>query len=135
MQAEIEAKIHDKIDQAWCGRVDFIPLTGGVIPTGASQAALAIASAVASPTGAGAEITFSLSSAAQVQIRVLNIAGRPVKTLCHARDCEAGVNTLLWNAQSDSGLPVPNGAYLVELTAKAADGAQARALAQVRLSR
>ena len=89
----------------------------------------------AMPTSTGAQITFALSSAAQVQARILNIAGRPVRTLCQVRDCEAGTNTLLWNACSDDGLGVPNGTYLVELTAKAADGAQARALGQLWIAR
>ncbi len=96
---------------------------------------VSIASLAVAPTPMGTQITFSLSSAAQVQARILNIAARPVKTLCHAKDCEAGTNTLVWNAQSDQGLQVPNGTYLVEVTAKGADGAQARALAQTKLDR
>ncbi len=104
------------------------PIVGPRAPT-------ALTSLAAVPTNAGAQITFSLSCAAQVEARVLNIAGRPVNTLCHAKDCEAGTNTLLWNVQSDQGLPVPNGTYLVEVTAQAADGEQARALQQVRVSR
>jgi hypothetical protein len=105
------------------------------MPTGALGNALAISSLAASPTAAGAEIAFTLSSVAQVHARVLNIAGRPIKTLCHANECEAGTNTLLWNAMSDQGLVVPNGMCLVEVTARGADGGQARALAQVRLNR
>jgi hypothetical protein len=102
-----------------------------VAPAGATS----VCGLTAVPTNAGAHITFGLSSAAQVEARILNIAGRPVRTLCHAKDCEAGTNTLLWNADSDRGLAVPNGTYLVEVTAKAEDGPQARALGQVRVSR
>lgn len=87
------------------------------------------------PTNLGTQITFALSSSAQVQARILNVAGRPIKTLCRAKECAAGTNTLVWNAQSDQGLPVPNGTYLAEVTAKTAGGAQARELAQVRPSR
>ncbi|HJN13901.1 MAG TPA: FlgD immunoglobulin-like domain containing protein, partial [Armatimonadota bacterium] len=65
--------------------------------------------------------------------RVLNIAGRPIKTICTASDCEAGANTLIWNAMSDTGLRVPNGIYLVEVTARNEDGGQSKALAQVRI--
>jgi hypothetical protein len=99
------------------------------------RTAVALTSLSAVPTNAGTQITFRLSSAAPVQARILNIAGRSVKTLCHARDCEAGANTLLWNAQSDSGLAVPSGTYLVEVMAKASDGTQARALGAVQLGR
>jgi Tol biopolymer transport system component len=104
-------------------------------PTVTAAPSVALTSLSAAPTGAGTQITFSLSSAAQVEARILNIAGRPVKTLCQAKECEAGTNTLLWNAQSENGLSVPNGTYLVEVLAKAADGAQARGLARVSVGR
>jgi flagellar hook assembly protein FlgD len=70
-----------------------------------------------------------------VQARVLNIAGRPVRTLCTAKACDPGAGTLLWNGQSDHGLAAPNGLYVVEVVAKATDGSQAMALAQVRMDR
>jgi hypothetical protein len=107
----------------------------GPVITGGSASSVAVTSLMAIPTNTGTQITFSLSSAAQVEARILNIAGRPVKTLCHARESEAGSNTLLWNAQSDTGLPVPNGTYVVEVTAKTGEGPESRALTQVRLSR
>ncbi len=94
-----------------------------------------ISSLSAATSALGAELTVSLTSTAQVDARVINIAGRPVKTICRSMHCEAGANTLLWNAQSDAGLPVPNGVYLVEVVAKAPDGPQTRALAQVRINR
>ena len=83
------------------------------------------------PTPAGAQVTFSLSGAANVTSTVLNLAGRPVRTLCSDRACEAGPNTLLWNAQSDAGLRVPNGTYLVRVTARTDDGAERSAAARV----
>lgn len=95
----------------------------------------AVTSLVAVPTRAGAQIAFTLSSAARVDARVINIAGRPVAAICRARDCEAGTNTVLWDARSDQGLPVPGGTYLVEVVARSEDGAQARALGQVRINR
>ncbi len=94
-----------------------------------------LTSLAAVPTSSGAQISLTLSSEAEVEARVLNIAGRPVRALCRARECAAGANTLLWNAQSDGGLPVPNGVYLVEVTAKAADGGQAKATTRVSIRR
>ena len=35
---------------------------------------------------------------------------------------------LAWDAQSDAGLRVPNGTYLIEVAAKGPDGAASRAL-------
>ena len=94
-----------------------------------------MATVAAFPTPAGAQLTFSLSSSASVSARVLNLAGRPVRALCTARDCDAGTNTLLWNAKSDRGLTAPNGVYLLEVEARTDDGGEARALAQLRLAR
>ena len=100
---------------------------------GNSNGVLALTSLAAQPTANGAEVAFSLTSAADVQARVMNLAGRPVKTLCVAAPCEAGTNTLLWNAQTDGGPRVPSGTYLVELVARGEDGSQARGLTQVRV--
>ncbi len=134
-RSEINAKIHDRRDDGSLGRVDFAPLMGGITPTSATEGVLTISSATACPTAQGAEITFSLSAPAMVSATIRNLAGRPVRVLCARKQCEAGVNTLLWNAESNSGLPVPSGVYLVEIQAAAPDGIQAQGLAQVRLNR
>jgi hypothetical protein len=95
-----------------------------------------VAGLVAVPTRAGGtDILFSLSAPATVEARVLNVAGRPVRTLCAARACSAGLNSLVWNAQSDGGLAVPNGTYLVEVRARTAAGGDSRAVTQVSLRR
>ncbi|MBM3476011.1 MAG: hypothetical protein FJX75_22305 [Armatimonadetes bacterium] len=107
-------------------------LTGLTVTTAAPTALTGL---TAVPTKAGAQVTFTLSTAAQVEARVLNVAGRPVATLCHNRECEAGTNTLRWSARSDSGLPAPTGTYVIEVSAKAADGNRSRALVTVRLQR
>jgi hypothetical protein len=101
----------------------------------ASSGAMHVTGLMAVPTSMGAQVQFGLSSAAQVDARVLNIAGRPIKTICTAKACEAGTNTLLWNAMSDGGLRVPNGVYLVDVAARTDDGGQSKALTQVRVGR
>jgi len=67
--------------------------------------------------------------------RFPNIAGRLVRTICAARECEAGTNRLIWNAQTDDGLAVPDGVYLLQVKARTAEGTESRALASVRLER
>lgn len=104
-------------------------------PVGTTGSALAVTGAAALPTAGGAELLFTLSAPAAVTVCVRNIAGRPIKTLCHAKDREPGTNTLLCQGRSDQSLPVPNGTYLVEINARAPDGTQARGLAQVSLRR
>jgi hypothetical protein len=131
-RAAIDAMIWDRRDDPDVGRVDFSPLIGGVLPTGAN---LVVTGATAMPTAAGAQIVFTVSAPASVTATVRSLAGRPVRTLCRARDCEAGSNTLSWNARSDRGVSVPSGTYLVELLAASPDGGQARALTAVRIER
>ena len=136
VKAQIEAKIYDKKDDASYGRVDFIPLQFGVIPTGeAGVAALAVSGAAAVPTARGAEILFSLSAPADVTVEVLNVAGRPVATLVSDRPTAAGRQGLVWSGRTATGTAAPSGAYLVRITARTAAGGQATALAPLPLSR
>ena len=99
------------------------------------QRVVGLAGLSATPTRAGAEVTFTLSGAADVSATVLNLAGRPVKRLQADRATAAGTHRLVWNAMGDNGLPVPAGRYLIEVTARAADGSVSRALASVTLDR
>jgi hypothetical protein len=85
----------------------------------------------ATPTQVGVQVAFTLSGAADVTATVLNVAGRPVRALCAHRPGEAGINTLLWNSQSDDGLRVPNGTYLIRVTARTNNGTESSALTTV----
>jgi hypothetical protein len=123
----IDAKIWD--------RVDFVPLQGGVTPTGQAEGVLTVTSATAQPTAGGAEVSFALSAPAEVTVEVLNIAGRPVALLAQGRPSAAGVQRLAWNGQSLTGTAAPAGRYLARVTARDASGAQATALAPVSLGR
>jgi flagellar hook assembly protein FlgD len=118
--------------------VRFTPILSAV-PTGgasATAAGVAITSAAAAPLASGAvQVTYTLSAPAQVRARVMNIAGRPIRTVAAQQEAAAGANTLLWDGRSDAGVAVPNGAYFVELLAQTADGAQARVLASAHLNR
>jgi hypothetical protein len=116
------------------------PHSGPSISEGTgSAAAIAgraqITALAATPTGLGAEIRFQLSAPAWVEARVLNLAGRPVRVIGRDSPCEAGLTTLVWNAANDSGLRVPGGLYLVEVTARDNGGGLTRGVTQVRVSR
>jgi hypothetical protein len=102
-------------------------------PTITGPGSTMVSALTALPTHAGAQVTFTLADGADVTAEVLNVAGRPVRTLCTDRACEAGRNALLWNAQSDQGLRVPNGVYLIRVTARDEAGGQSTALATVSL--
>jgi hypothetical protein len=105
--------------------------TGPTVTGGA--AAVQIASLAAAPTARGAQVTFSLSGAARVTATVLNVAGRPVRTIAMDEPKGAGVQTLVWDRKADTGLAVPGGLYVVRVTAAADGGQTATALATVAL--
>ena len=125
-----QVKIWDRKDDQNLGVVDIYPV-GSSLPTPLSSAALAVSGTRAAATGVGAEIAFTLSAQAEVTASVLNIAGRPVATICRGRECEAGTHRLLWNACADSGLKVPSGRYVVQVRARGAEGAEATALTTI----
>jgi hypothetical protein len=105
--------------------------TSGPTITGASSAGIASLAAV--PTTAGAQVTFSLASAANVTATVVNVAGRPIRTIAADKPLEAGLRTLLWDRRAESGLAAPAGLYLIRLTVRSAGGGQSTALATVAL--
>jgi hypothetical protein len=136
VRKDIDAKIYDKLDNPSYGRVDFIPLQGGVIPTGeAASAALALSGAAAQATPRGAEVVFTLSSPAAVTVEVLNLAGRPVALVAREAATEAGLQRLAWSGQTAQGTAAPAGQYLVRVRARNADGQEAGALATLQLGR
>lgn len=137
VKAEIEAKIIDRLDNPAYGRVDFIPLDGGVIPSGSTGAiaGLIVTGAAAVPTAAGAEVLFTLSQPADVTVEVMNIAGRRVAFLARDSATDAGLQRLVWNGRSLTGTAVPSGRYLARITARGAAGTQATALVAMGLGR
>lgn len=109
-----------------------IPVSGGV----AGGAGLAqIGGVVALPAGRGVEVSFTLAAAASVQAEVVNLAGRPIKTLAAGRDCDQGAQTVVWNRTNNQGARVPNGSYLVRLTARTADGQMGTRVCRIELRR
>jgi len=111
---------------------------GGVsgASTPATVTAIQVTSLASSPTNAGgAQVTFTLSADAAVSAAVLNIAGRPVRTVVSDRQFEAGTNTLMWDGKSSRGLPVPSGVYLVRLRVHDPSGAQSQAITKLAIVR
>ena len=94
-----------------------------------------ITSAHAVPTRMGAQIVFTLSADANLTIRVMNIAGRPVRHLVTDRVTAAGLNTVVWNARSDHGSKVPVGMYLVQITCNAGDGTRSSRIVPLQMKR
>ncbi len=100
----------------------------------APAGALALTAAAIPTTGGLTQITVNLTSAASVQVSILNLAGREVVVLPKA-DLPAGVSSLLWNGRTQAGTMAPAGRYLVRVTARTEGGGQAQALAALSLGR
>ncbi len=107
-----------------------------VVVSERGTAALAVNSLQTIPTGnGGAQIVFSLSDDAAVDVQIVNIAGRTVGQVAAARVCSAGANSVVWNARSTNGALVPAGRYLVTVTARCEDGTVARAIGSLQVQR
>ncbi len=97
---------------------------------------LTLSSLVAQATPAGgAQVTFVLSAPAISAVRVLNIAGRNVRTIEQGRSRPAGVSQVIWDGRGEAGARVPNGTYLVIVEAAASDGSKVQAMRSLMIRR
>lgn len=127
-------KIWDRLDDSSRGLVDIYPM-GDVLADAGTRAPLTITSTSAAPTPAGgAEILFTLSSAANVTVKALNITGRPVATIVRDQVAQAGLRRVVWSGRADAGTMAPSGRYLVQIEARSGDGTQARGLCPLGLT-
>jgi len=100
-----------------------------------SGACLVVSALSARPTASGGQLSFRLSQAASCDIRVLNIAGRPVRVLEASRLRPAGDNVVVWDGRDQMGCQVPNGLYMVHVTARSDDGVISNAVTAMRVTR
>jgi hypothetical protein len=84
--------------------------------------------------GRAATIALTLSRPAQVTARVLNVAGRPVATICTGKEANGATNHLAWDLRSDGGTRVPTGHYLCVVEAMTEDGLVARSVCSLRVT-
>jgi hypothetical protein len=85
------------------------------------EAALAMNATTASTRSGTWVITVNLSTAADVEATVLNLAGRVVAVV-PAQALKGGISTLWWNGRSTTGTRVPQGHYLLRIKAHRGDG-------------
>jgi flagellar hook assembly protein FlgD len=85
-----------------------------------TQAALLTAVSAQAATG-GVEVVYSMTAAAQVQIEVVNIAGRKIATILGGYQ-SAGMHTAQWAGRNDGGTKVPPGQYLLTVQCTGEDG-------------
>ena len=113
----------------WC-LSPVATITGRVAPV----AALSVGATAAPSRTEGAAITVNLSAAAAVEVQICNLAGRVVGQLPR-QQLTAGVSNLLWNGSSVGGTAVPDGMYLVKVTARGDEGSQAQAMSSLSVRR
>lgn len=70
---------------------------------------------------ASSQLTFVLSEAADVQVRMLSLSGRLVNQF-PSPNCRAGLNSLVLSHTNRQGFVLPRGAYLCEVTAVTPEG-------------
>ncbi len=99
------------------------------------EAGLAVSAPAAVAAGGGAEISYTLSADAQVEVAVLNIAGRLVDTVVSDAIQSAGAQRVVWDGMTARGTRAPSGTYLVVVTARADNGLQTQAVGTLRLGR
>lgn len=98
-------------------------------------AALAINTLSAAAAAGRAQIIYALSQDASVDIEVLNIAGVTVRRIIADRAQQAGPQQVTWDGRNASGAGVPNGTYIIRVTARSQDGQQVSAIRSLQLER
>jgi hypothetical protein len=84
----------------------------------------------------GVNIGFNLSSAANVDIRILAVSGGQVRKVTGRASRAAGVNQVTWDLKNDQNAAVPSGSYMVEIRAQSADGrSNVRQVAPITIAR
>ncbi len=77
--------------------------------------------------GSQGSLEFRVSAAAVVDVAVLNVTGRRVRTVVVGKAMGVGRNAVVWDGRSDSGTAAPDGIYIAKITARTADRAQCTA--------
>jgi flagellar hook assembly protein FlgD len=102
-----------------------------VAKTGTSDLKVSGLAARQPSRSSGMNVSYSLNSTADVEIRVLTTSGRAVRSVTGRSSRAAGTHQATWDLKDDKGISMPSGSYLVEVKAQNSDGQSARAVTQV----
>ena len=69
------------------------------------------------PFNPATNIKFELPQEAHVNLTILDILGRKVRTLINGEMITGGFHQIMWNGLSDSGAPAPSGVYVILFSA------------------
>ncbi len=112
------------------------PRAFDIIVAADATGALAVTGVTAQQTKpGGSAIAYTLSHDAAVDVEVLNIAGRGIRSVVSGEPQMAGTNSVVWNGLGAHGTRVPSGRYLIRITAKDAEGRAAQVVEPLSLGR
>lgn len=97
--------------------------------------ALHLNATAAQANGNNVALTYTVTKACNVNVRVMNLAGRCIRTLIADKPVQAGVQSELWNLCSSTGTRVPAGIYLLQIEAVTDNGQRVQGMTQVRVTR
>ncbi|MBU0607850.1 MAG: carboxypeptidase regulatory-like domain-containing protein [Armatimonadetes bacterium] len=97
--------------------------------------ALSLSATASQARGGNVMLSYTVTRACNVSVKVMNVAGRCIRDLVADRPVAAGVQSELWNLCSASGTRVPAGMYLLQIEAVTDTGQRVRGMAQVRVTR
>ena len=100
-----------------------------IVATPAGDRALVLTSVTAlqAPDGT-VQLSYSVSSPADVSVDILNISGRTISRLGSSTATAGGTETVAWNGRNSHGAKAPAGKYLVRVTARSENGQVAHAV-------
>lgn len=99
----------------WFGIQTFYKVEGeAVAEAGLVNGAALLYQAYPNPFSSNTTISFNLPSEGRVSLKVYNVMGQLIKTVCEGQK-PAGVHKINWNGNDESGNKVSNGIYLYRL--------------------
>jgi len=102
----------------WFGIQTFYKVAGeAVSEAGLVNDVALLYQAFPNPFSSNTTISFSLPASGNVSLKVYNVAGQLVKTICDEQR-PAGVQKITWNGNDEYGNKVSNGIYLYRLVTK-----------------
>ena len=100
------------------GNFDRVQLSDSISVTGVESLSeppvLELATAP-NPFRGATRVQFALARHSAVDLRIVDVAGRAVRTLLHRTSLEPGSHAVTWDGRNDAGAPVGSGLYFARI--------------------
>jgi hypothetical protein len=81
--------------------------------------------------GSRVDISYELTSGAEVTAEIRDAAGRIIRRFGAGRATPEGVSQVVWDAKDERGVSIPSGTYIIQITARTPESESARAIQPV----